>query len=141
MTLATFHIAREEVKFQGGSLNFRGLSLNDISFLIQDYLAELDNLFRMYAKEDQRETAMAESAKFALVIIKECPQMAAQMIVLSGDEDQALLPVALKLPLPVQVEAVRKIIELTFAEAGGAKKFVDSVTGMVMAMRPMSKED
>ena len=141
MSLATFQIAREEVNFQGGSLSLRGLSLNDISFLIKDYLAELDNLFKMYAKEDQRETALAESGKFAITIVRECPQMAAQMIVLAGDEDQSLMTIALKLPLPVQVEAVRKIFELTFLEAGGAKKFVDSLTGMVMAMRPTSKED
>jgi hypothetical protein len=36
----------------------------------------------------------------------------------------------------VQVECIRKIIELTFEEAGGAKKFLDSLVGMVKVMGP-----
>lgn len=136
MSLKDFKIASDVVTFRGGSLELRGLSLNDFSVLMRGYMAELNNLFKLYEDDANRDLAITQSVKFATTIVQEAPNMVAQMIVLCGDEDQELLPVAAKLPLPVQVECVRKIIELTFEEAGGAKKFLDSLVGMVKVMGP-----
>jgi hypothetical protein len=136
MSLKDFKIASDVVTFRGGSLELRGLSLNDFSVLMRGYMAELNNLFKLYEDDASRDLAITQSVKFATTIVQEAPGMVAQMIVLCGDEDQSLLPTAAKLPLPVQVECVRKIIELTFEEAGGAKKFLDSLVGMVKVMGP-----
>lgn len=141
MSLATYAIQREEVTFMGGSLMLRGLSLNDISSLMYNYLDQLERLFGMYSDEAQQETAMQEGAKFAVTILRECPKMAAQLIVLAGDEPQELLSIAEQLPIPVQVEAIRKVFDLTFADAGGAKKFVDGIVAVVRANRPTAKQD
>jgi hypothetical protein len=136
MSLKDFKIASDVVTFRGGSLELRGLSLNDFSVLMRNYLPELNNLFQLYENEATRDNAISQSVKFASTVVQEAPGMVAQMIVLCGDEDTSLLPVAAKLPITVQVECVRKIIELTFEEAGGAKKFLDSLVGMVKTMGP-----
>lgn len=136
MSLADFTVHRDQVAFQGGTLSVRGLSLNDITFLVRDHLDELNTLFAMYEKEETRETAAAQSVQFAIRIIKETPRLVAQLIVLASDSPQDQLAKAETLPLPVQVEMMRKIIEMTFEEAGGAKKFLDSLVTMVTALRP-----
>jgi hypothetical protein len=140
MSLKDFKIASDVVTFRGGSLELRGLSLNDFSVLMRNYLPELNNLFQLYENEATRDNAITQSVKFASTVVQEAPGMVAQMIVLCGDEEQSLLPVAARLPITVQVECVRKIIELTFEEAGGAKKFLDSLVGMVKTMGPGTSE-
>lgn len=139
MTLKDFQIATRSVPFRGGSLEVRGLALNDISHLIREYLAELNTLFDLYSKEESRETANAQSVKFAVTIIQETPNLVAQLIVLATDSTQAELTIAERLPIPVQTEVLRQVIELTFEEAGGAKKFLDSIVGLVTSIRPATK--
>lgn len=136
MSLKDFKIAREVVTFLGGSLELRGLSLNDVSTLMRGYVGEINNLFKLYEDDATRDLAMTQSVKFATTIVTEAPHLVAQMIVLCNDDDQDCLPIAQRLPIHVQVEAVRKIIEITFEEAGGAKKFLDSLVGMVKTMGP-----
>lgn len=136
MTLKDFQIATRSVDFRGGSLSVRGLALNDISHLIRDYLTELNTLFALYSKEESRETANAQSVQFAVTIIKETPNMVAQLIVMATDSTQGELHIAERLPIPVQTEVLRNVIELTFEEAGGAKKFLDSIVALVTNLRP-----
>jgi hypothetical protein len=135
MALHDFMVVTEEVSFRGGRFALRGLALNDVSELVRNHLPELNKLFQLYDNEETRENALAESARFAITIVRETPIMVAKMIALAADEPQAV-DVAARLPLPVQVECVRKIIELTFEEAGGAKKFLDSVMSLVGGMIP-----
>jgi len=151
MSLKDFQVRSEVVAFRGGSLTFRGLSLNDVSYLIGNYMPEVTKLFQMYAKEEQREAAIAESMKFATTVVRETPLLVSELMVLVSIDDEAdlgdaatrdmLLSIAKKLPLPVQVESIKKIFELTFEEAGGAKKFIDSVMEMTKVMAPTSKQD
>lgn len=141
MSLADFSINKVKVDFRGGSLNMRGLALEDFSVLLRHYLPEMNALFDLYDNKETRDTAISQSGAFALKIVKEAPEMVAQLIVLAGDEPQELIDIARRLPLPVQVECVRNIIDLTFEEAGGAKKFLDSVMGMVATLRPKAKAE
>jgi hypothetical protein len=136
MSLKDFVIATRSVPFRGGSLEVRGLALNDISHLIRRYLAELNTLFQLYEKEETRDTAAAQSVQFAVTIIQETPNLVAQLIVLATDSEPDTLHIAERLPIPVQTEVLRSIIELTFEEAGGAKKFIDSIVSLVTSLRP-----
>ncbi|TKW79002.1 MAG: hypothetical protein DI543_07465, partial [Bradyrhizobium icense] len=77
MSLAHIQIPREEVMFRGEPLSFRGLSLNDFSTLMRGYMADLNKLFDLYDNEETRETAIAQSAKFAITIVQETPAMVA----------------------------------------------------------------
>lgn len=135
MSLKDFVIPRKTVTCQGGDLSVRGLSLNDVSFVMRDYLGELENLYRTYRadEEAQKTVAVAEGVKFAITVVKESPKLVAQLIVMASDEEQQLFDIALKMPITSQVEILRTIFELTFEEAGGAKKFVDSLAAMVGA--------
>ena len=135
MALHDFTVVSEEVSFRGGRIALRGLALNDVSELVRNHLPELNKLFQLYDKEETREQALAESARFAITIVRETPIMVAKMIALAADEPQSV-DIAGRLPLPVQVECIRKIIDLTFEEAGGAKKFLDSVMSLVGGMIP-----
>jgi hypothetical protein len=137
MSLKDFIIATEVVAFRGGSIELRGLALNDVTALIRNHLADLNRLFDMYDDEETRASALAEAARFALTLVQESPAVVAKMIALCSDEPEHEATAA-RLPIPVQVEAVRKIIELTFEEAGGAKKFLDSVTSLVKGIMPQS---
>lgn len=138
MSLSDFQIHTETVSFRGGSLELRGLSLNDFSTLMRGHLADLNKLFDLYDNPETRETAIGQSAKFAITIVQETPAMVAQLIVLASDSSQDTLHIAERLPLPTQVECVRHVINLTFEEAGGAKKFLDSLMAMVSSLRPKS---
>lgn len=135
MTLAAYVVPKREVTFRGGSFHVKGLSLDDVTILMGGYLNEIDNLFKLYDKEDTRETAVSESAKLAIGIVRESPAMIGTMIAIcSGEPDQ--VEIARNLPLDVQIEALKAIIELTFEEAGGAKKFVDKILNLVRTIRP-----
>lgn len=141
MSLADFSINKVKVDFRGGSLELRGLALEDISVLVRHYLPELNALFDMYDTPETRDTAISQSGAFAIKIIKEAPELVAQLIVLAADEPQEHIDIARRLPLPIQVECVRAVIDLTFEEAGGAKKFLDSLMGMVTNLRPKAKAE
>lgn len=141
MSLADIQIPRDEVTFRGESLSFRGLSLNDFSTLMRGHMEELSTLFDMYDNAETRDTAISQSAHFAIKIVKEAPNMVAQLIVLASDSPQEHIEHAKRFPLPLQVECVRCIINVTFEEAGGAKKFLDSLMGMVTNLRPKAASE
>lgn len=140
MSLAEFVIARKLVSFAGGSFHVKGLSLDDINFLIRDWLPEIDSLFKMYENEDLRETAISESAKFAIGIVQQAPHLVGTLIAV-GAEELDMVDIARRLPIPAQVEAIKAIFELTFEEAGGAKKFLDMILSLVQQVRPKSREE
>lgn len=134
MSLKDFVIHKEPVTFRGVVLaEVRGLALNDVTILIRGHLNELKKLFDLYDNEATRQTAMSEAARYAITILQEAPELAATMIALACDEPDQVAKAAC-LPLPVQVELVRKIIGVTFEEAGGAKKFLDSVVSMASGL-------
>jgi hypothetical protein len=141
MSLQDFVISREEVAFRGGTIAVRGLALNDITSLMRNHIDEVSTLFRLYDKEETRETAMAQSAQFALTIVQQTPEMVAMLIVLASDSPPEDLAKAERLSLSTQVELLRNIIELTFEEAGGAKKFIDGLMSMVSILRPTAIQD
>lgn len=140
MTLAAYQIQKKQVSFMGGSFHVKGLSLDDISILMRDYLADIDLLFKMYEKEEMRESAVAESAKFAIGIVRDAPALVGLLIALSAGEPDAV-DIARQLPIPVQIDVVKAVIELTFEEAGGAKKFLDSVMNLVKKVRPAAASE
>lgn len=135
MSLADFQPAKDEVSFQGGSFQVRGLSLDDISILMRENLSDLDDLLKLYAENVDNRVAIAATAQFAVSMAREMPALVARLISLAADEP-GYEDKARQMPLPVQVEALKKIVHLTFAEAGGAKKFFESLTSLIGAVQP-----
>lgn len=139
MLLADFHPQREQVSFRSGSLSVRGLALDDVALLIRENLSDLDTLLKLYADEEGSQAAITATAQYAVAMIRESPALVGRVIALACDEPNSE-DHARKLPIPVQVELIKKIIELTFSEAGGAKKFFESLTNLLTVVRPADKQ-
>lgn len=139
MSLKDFQIHREAVTYRGVSVHVRGIAPKDITHLIRGHLTELNTLFEMYSKEETKQTAIAQSVAFAGRIVSELPDFAVHLIMAAADEDmddEETFDHVMKFPIPLQIELVRKIADITFEEAGGAKKFIDSIVDMVNTLRP-----
>jgi hypothetical protein len=139
MQLADYAPQREQVSFRSGSLTVRGLALDDVAILMRENLSDLDSLLKMYAQDVDERAAVAATAQYAVALIRETPALVARMIALACDEPSSEHN-ARKLPIPVQVDLIKKIVELTFSEAGGAKKFFESLTGLLTVIRPTDKQ-
>lgn len=146
------HIKLEEavVENPGGDFAVRGLSLNDIAFLIQRHGARLQALFTdLIAKSNQAggELTVEGVAGFALPLIQAAPEIASELIACAASKpwekvDQEDLNVAYGLITPVQVDALEKALTLTFAASGGPKKLLETVvrlaqgtTGLLESLR------
>lgn len=133
MSLADYQPSRATVEFRGGSLNVRGLSLDDVTHLIRHHLDDLDQIIAMYGDGVDTQMASVATAQYALKLVREAPGLVANVIALASDEpDHA--EKARMLPLPVQVDVLKEVGRLTFEEAGGLKKFVESLTTLLGGM-------
>lgn len=132
MGLADYQPARESVAFRGGSFEVRGLSAEDLGVLLRNHLPDLDNLFELYAEGVDERLAVFGTAQYIIKIVQEAPGLTSNVIALAADRPD-LVDKARTLPLPVQVEALKTIIRLTFEEAGGPKNFFESMKNLVMA--------
>jgi hypothetical protein len=137
MALADFTPQREPVTFQGGSFSVRGLSLEDVSRLIRTHYADLETLLTLY--DDQAVDVFSRRGldKFVLKLCQDAPQFVASIVLLASDEEGELAEAAVRrLPLPVLVDALVKIGNLTFQEAGSLKKFVGALGTLLGGLVP-----
>lgn len=138
MSLADYEIRYEEVTFQGKVVDkVRGIALNDIASLIRDHLLELNRVFDMYEKEGG-EVAVMQAAAFALKMVEEVPDLVDSIIIAATDavDEPGLRSKLKRLPIGLTIEVMRKIIEITVEDAGGAKKLLDNIAMTVRTMRP-----
>ena len=139
MSLADYQPLRHVVPFKGGDISVRGLSLDDVAMLMNEHLSDIDKLFGLYDGSVREDVKVLATAQFAIGLIREAPALVANMIALACDEPEAV-PQARKLPIPVQVEAIKAICMLTFDEAGGAKNFLSSLTNLIAAVAPAANQ-
>lgn len=132
MSLADYQPARTTVPFKGGSFDVRGLSADDLGVLLKHHLPDLDRLFELYAEGVDERLAVFGTAQYAMKLVQDAPGLTAHVIALATDEDE-VVDKARRLPIPVQVEALKAIVHLTFDEAGGPKNFFESMKNLVMA--------
>lgn len=144
MSLRDFVIRKESVAHRGGSTEVRGIALFDISDLMRNHLAEMNKLFAMYSNLETRDTAITQGMQFAARIVDEVPALVTAIIIRACDEDQhdkELVEHVQRFPIGMQVELIRKVIELTVEEAGGAKKLLDSLVTMVNTVKPTTETE
>lgn len=134
MSLADYQPAREIVEFKGGSVSVRGLSLDDVSVLMSHHLSDLDNLLDIYRRGVDESLAVAATAQYAIRLVKEAPGLVAHLIALAVDEPSHV-DKARGLPMPTQIRILEVAGRLTFEEAGGAKKFVESLGSLINNMK------
>lgn len=127
MGLKHIKLPEAQVKFPGGDIAVRGLSLDDLSFIVQRHGAKLNVLFTSFTEKG--ELTVEGVADFALPLLQAAPEIASELIACaSGDPADA--GIAATLPFPVQLEALEKLAELTFNVSGGPKKLVETVLRM-----------
>jgi hypothetical protein len=97
------------------TLIVRGISFDDLSLLMRQFLADLTKLLELYETSERN-----SQDAFALFIVKavtEAPAFSAAVIAIAAGEPDQVNTVRL-VPFPAQVECLRKIGELTFADGG-----------------------
>lgn len=138
MGLKHIVFASSKVEFAGGDFTVRGLSLSDITFLVQAQRGSLDRLFNSIL-EKVTKPADDPAGQFNLeevdlhinTLLAKFPEVGAQIIACGSDElSPEGLAIAAQLPLPVQVDALDKILALTFQAEGGPKKLLETVIRM-----------
>lgn len=140
MTLAAYVAKRRPVSLgqDNAPLLVRGISLDDITAILGSNLVEVDKIFKMYERPEMRDSAIQESLKTAVTIVKDAPNMVGVLIARCCDEPD-LAEIARTLPIDIQIDAIQQIVELSFEESGGAKKFFDKMLVLVKTVRPQAR--
>lgn len=134
MPISDYQPPTAVVEFTGGSLKLRGLALDDVAVLMRSHLVDLDKLIQIYDNKVSDSAAVASFAQYAISLAKECPGLVANIIALASDDGDNV-PAYRKLSMPLMIKCLTQIIELTFVEAGGPKKFVESLMEIFRGMR------
>ena len=153
MALSDYTIPRTDIKAGKTVLSVRGLSLDDISFLVSVHKEDVDAIVETFRSKvvgktddvspDTIDAAVRENGdELITAFLQQFPLVAANVISLACDEPEAWKN-AQRLPLPVQVEALLSIAKLTFEDAEGFKKFVGNVIAVLRsasAQAPQNKK-
>lgn len=139
MALSDFTPETIEIKSKRVSFEVRGLSMIDLSSLLRVHYDDLENLFRLYEEEgDKPEFSNVAMARYATKLISDAPGLVSHIIALAADEPQ-MVDQAKRLPMMVQLDALKAIGKLTFEEVGGVKKLVEMLRGLVKEVAPSVK--
>lgn len=135
MALADYKPLRSVVAFNGGEVSVRGLALQDVSVLMHHHLADINVLVEALGAEVKNEITSTLIAQHAVTLIKEAPGLVANLIALAADEPDQVDTVR-SMGMAVQIRIIEQIAKLTFDEAGGPKKFAESLVGLLRGLRP-----
>ena len=139
MSIADYTPATAEVSFNGGSLRVRGLALDDISILMRSHLSDINALVQLFQQEVRDDVAVAAMTQYAVALIKEAPGIVSNLIALACDDGDNVDPYR-KLSMPIQLRAIEMIGRLTFEEAGGPKKFAESLINLIRRVSPTANQ-
>ena len=128
MALGDYKVPSHEFNLKGGSFIVKGLSLEDVTSLVQHHLPDLEALYDLFTKSAD---VMSEDFRPLVVsLVTQAPGFAANVIALAaGEPDKA--KAAATLPFPVQVDVLLKVGDLTFLEVGGVKKALESIVPLL----------
>lgn len=129
MGLKNLTLPKAIVELSGGEFAVRGLSLDDILALMFPHGDVLAQIFDKVA-EKKADLGDEMIGEYAMGLVQSAPGVAAKIIVMACDEsadDAEAMQIASRLPATVQLDALIKIGQLTFAAEGGLKKVVETV--------------
>lgn len=133
MSLSDFQVPTESVALPGGnSFTVRGLSVDDITQLVNAHRPALEAIFNKF--EEQGDLSLEMTATIVEGMISSFPGFVAQAIALAADEPGEGAKVR-KLPVSIQVEAVERIGRLTFISEGGLKNVLATVVKIIQGGR------
>lgn len=121
-------------------LKVRGLSTRDVQMVVQIHGSTVVDLFnRVQADPDMSD--LKNAAAVFNTIIEQAPELVADLIVYASDSKTPTkaVEVALRLPLPVQLDALTQIARLTFEAYGGLGKFVETLIATFEGIQGLTK--
>lgn len=111
----------------------RGLSLQDVSMLVQHHLPDIEALFDLFGHLD---TATSDDMRpVVTAMVAQAPGFVANLIALACDEPESA-KVAATLPAPVQIDALMKVGTLTFVDVGGPKNALETIVALLANLKP-----
>lgn len=134
MGLADFRHEFRTVAGKGGSFHVYGLSLTEIAPLVTSYFDDLDALWDIADGAISGKVSLTDDdlGRLCVAFAKQAPGFVASVIALATHEPgEEVVNNAARIPLPLQIEALINIFQLTFDEVGGVKKFMESITGLL----------
>lgn len=137
MSLADIKVVRESVSFRGGKFEVRAFSLDDVTEIMRDDFAGINDVLSLYNEQVPENVAVSATMQFIVRMIARAPDLAARIIATAADE-RDFVDAARALPIPVQVEAIQKVLKLTFDEWGGPKKFAENFQALGNLLTPQS---
>jgi len=134
MSLASFTPEARDLKV-GDKVICRvtGLSLSHIEIIVRTHLDDIEALFELFMNGGGN-FENDDLKKLAVSLATSAPGFVANVIALASGENDATENAA-KLPMPVQLQAMSDIMELTFTEVGGIKKFMETVASLLGNVR------
>ncbi|MFL0802453.1 MAG: hypothetical protein K6L81_01960 [Agarilytica sp.] len=121
MPLKDIEIPTKDVPVGTSSFSVSPITIERLTLLLQDYSVELEKIFVEFQSNENVDfsTLIAHSGGFCARLIAIC----------AGEEDQ--IEKVSKLPIPVQVEALQSIFDVSFGAYGGVKKFCSLLVGVM----------
>ena len=127
MQLSDYTIPREQIALPGKPVNgvkpffeVRGLCLDDMTYLVQRHLGPITRALKTWQESREDVIRTGNLQQFVLTLIKDFPDLAAEVISAAADElDEKATQTAKKLPLAAQISALTAISRLTMEDAGG----------------------
>lgn len=127
MALPEYKPASHVIKLKGAPFTVRGLSLSDVTYLVNNHLPEMEKISDLYEEHKGNVITEAAMKKIMLRLLTEIPTVASEIIACAADAPGEGHRV-MNYPAPVQIESLFAIAQLTFEEVGGVKKFIESLS-------------
>lgn len=135
MALADYQPLTRKVTLRNGDLSLRGLGLDDVAVLMNEHLPDIDSIVSLYDDNMDSGSRVAATAQFALILTRQAPALVATIIARAADEPDQV-DKARSMGIAAQVECLKAVLEMTFEEAGGFRKFVENLTMILQGMAP-----
>jgi hypothetical protein len=133
MSLSSYVPPKRKIEFDGGDLQVRAISLQDVAMILDSHQYVVDRIASIIRESGVIDERMLIDT--IMEIVRESPILAANIICICSDEMDAM-EAAIKLPAPVQLQIFQAISEITFKDEAGLKKFVADVMSLIRGMLP-----
>lgn len=136
--LKSIRIKREPVTLSDGqSFDVRAVSTNDLMMLVAEHGSSLGLLFGKLTSGGRAPGSVSSDMVKQIIfdLAREFPSIASEVIALASDSyDAEGIAMARDLPITTQVEAIETVFHMTFSSEGEVKKFVESLTRMLVGV-------
>ncbi len=137
-----YTLKTETINFEGGEIIVRGLTVPDITQLVQVHQDSAVAIYEKFTGKNANQLTEQTVESVALELLGKFPSAIAHLLYLcdAEREPESTVDVYAGLPVDVQVAALEAIATLTFAMQGGLKNFVETVARIAANAGGLSKE-